>query len=277
MAGKAGEPGAARCDQRQEQRLLGPFRHLWWQNENTSHLPNLVDRRSFNDLLINVEPTAKTPEASLKSIHTASGFRAELMAQEPQVQDPIAFAFAPDGKQWLVEMGDYPLGIDGKGKFGGKIKFLESTKGDGKYDKATVFLDNLGFPTGVLPWRNGILVTCAPDIFFVENDGGKPGKREVLFSGFGQGNQQHRVNTLAWGLDNWIYVANGDSGGRVTSKKTGKTVDFAGRDLRIRPDTGEIKAESGQTQFGRNRDNWATGSAATTPTRCGISFCRTTI
>lgn len=231
-------------------------RHLWWQNENTSHLPNLVDRRSFNDLLINVEPTAKSPEASLASIRTAPGFRAELMAHEPQVQDPIAFAFAPDGKLWVVEMGDYPLGTDGKGKFGGKIKFLESTKGDGRYDKATVFLENLGFPTGVLPWRNGILVTCAPEIFFVENDGGKAGKKEVLFSGFGQGNQQHRVNTLAWGLDNWIYVANGDSGGRITSKKTGKTVDISGRDLRIRPDTGEIEAVTGQTQFGRSRDDW---------------------
>src|SRR5262249_31192076 len=121
----------------------------------------------------------------------------------------------PDGKLWVVEMGDYPLGIDGKGKFGGKIKFLESTRGDGKYDKATTFLDGLGFPTGVLPWRNGILVTCAPDIFWVENVNGKPGKMEVLFTGFNQGNQQHRVNSLVWGLDNWLYVANGDSGGNI--------------------------------------------------------------
>src|SRR5262249_15698850 len=96
----------------------------------------------------------------------------------------------------------------------------------------------------------------APEIFFVENDGGKPGKKNVLFSGFGQGNQQHRVNTLAWGLDNWIYVANGDSGGRITSKKTGKTVDISGRDPRIRPDTGEIETVTGQTQFGRTRDDW---------------------
>ena len=96
----------------------------------------------------------------------------------------------------------------------------------------------------------------------------------MLFSGFGQGNQQHRVNTLAWGLDNWIYVANGDSGGKITSTKTGKTVDFGGRDLRIRPDTGAIEAETGMTQFGRSRDDWATGSAAITPTRCGTTFWR---
>ena len=124
------------------------------------------------------------------------------------MQDPIAFAWGPDGKLWVVEMGDYPLGVDGKGKPGGRVKFLERTKGDGNYDKATVFLDDLGFPTGVLPWRKGVLVTCAPDIFYAEDtDGdGKADKKQVLFTGFNEGNQQHRVNGLVWGLDNWIYV-----------------------------------------------------------------------
>ena len=177
---------------------------------------------------------------------------------EPLVQSPIAFAWGPDGKLWVVEMGDYPLGVDGKGKPGGRVKFLESTKGDGKYDKATVFLDNLPFPTGVLPWRKGVLVTCAPDVFYAEDtDGdGKADKKTVLYTGFVQGNQQHRVNTLAPGLDNWIYVANGDSGGRIKSLKTGKVINISGRDLRIRPDDGSLDAVSGGTQFGRSRDDW---------------------
>ena len=97
-------------------------------------------------------PQAKSPEASLHSIRTRPGFEVELVAAEPLVQSPIAFAWGPDGKFWVVEMGDYPLGLDGKGRPGGRIKFLEDTDGDGKYDKATVFLENLEFPTGVLPW-----------------------------------------------------------------------------------------------------------------------------
>src|SRR5207302_10424686 len=121
-----------------------------------------VDRRSFNALLGEMEPAPRSPEASLKSIRVAAGFQVELVAAEPLVEDPIAFAWGPDGKLWVVEMGDYPLGVDGKGKAGGRIKYLESTKGDGKYDKATVFLDNLAFPTGVLPWRKGMLNTSAP-------------------------------------------------------------------------------------------------------------------
>src|SRR5208337_2069520 len=58
----------------------------------------------------------KSPADSLKCIKARPGFKAELMVAEPLVMDPIAFAWGPDGKFWVVEMGDYPLGIDGKGK-----------------------------------------------------------------------------------------------------------------------------------------------------------------
>src|SRR3954462_5543694 len=154
------------------------------------------------------------------------GFVAALMAAEALVQDPIALAFGADGKPWVVEMGDYPLGADGKGKAGGRVKFLDSTRGDGKYDKATLFLDNLSIPTGVLPWRKGVLVTCAPDILYAEDtDGdGKADKVEVLFTGFRPGNPQHRVYGLSYSLDNWVYGANGDSGGTIRSAKTGANV-----------------------------------------------------
>src|SRR5439155_22039915 len=201
-------------------------RHLWVQNEDTSLLKDLVDRRSFSDLLGDVEPTARSAAASLRSWQPRPGFTVELVAAEPLVQSPIAFAWGPDGQLWVVEMDDYPLGVDGKGKPGGRIKFLEDTNGTGKYDKATVFLDGLGFPTGVMPWGKGVIVTCAPEIFYAEDtDGdGKADVRRPLYVGFNEGNQQHRVNGLVWGLDNWVYGANGDSGGRVKSVKTGEVV-----------------------------------------------------
>jgi putative membrane-bound dehydrogenase-like protein len=272
IAGKAGEEGALPLIARNgtNNGFFAHSRSLWWQNETTNLLKDHVNRRSFNDLLMQVEPEAKSPEASLRALRPRPGFKAELVACEPLVQSPIAFAWGPDGKLWVVEMGDYPLGVDGKGKPGGRIKFLESTKGDGKYDKATVFLDGLAFPTGVLPWRKGVLVVCAPEIFYAEDtDGdGKADKKVVLYTGFTEGNQQHRVNGPVWGLDNWLYCANGDSGGRVKSVtplsprgrgvvgEGGKTVDLRGHDLRIRPDTGDLDLTSGQTQYGRNRDDW---------------------
>ena len=245
-----------------------------------------------------MEPGPKSPTESLKCIKMRPGFTVELMAAEPLVMDPIAFAWGPDGKLWVVEMGDYPLGAGGKNKPGGRIKFLEKTGKGGvgrpapsaktfsgepqataaaPYDKATVFLDNLGYPTGVHPWGKGVIVICAPDIFYAEDtDGdGKADNKIVLFTGFGEGNQQHRANGFAWGLDGWLYGANGDSGGVIkvvsplspSGKGAGgegpagaprgsKTVDIRGRDFRIKPDEGLIEAQSGQSQFGRARDDW---------------------
>ena len=260
MAGKAGDAGALPKIVRNGKNN-GFFVHsrgLWWQNEETARLPNLVEHRSFDNLMKDVEPRGKSPEAALRSMRVEPGFRAELAAQEPLVKDPIAFDWGADGRLWVLEMGDYPLGADGKGKPGGVVRILEDADGDGRYDRSTTFLDGLGIPAGIMAWRNGVLVACAPDIFYAEDrDGdGKADHREVLFTGFVEGNPQHRVNGFEMGLDGWVYGANGDSGGNVRSIKTGKTVSIRGRDFRFRPDTGEFEAESGQTQYGRHRDDW---------------------
>ena len=232
--------------------------HLWVQNEFTQNLPALVDRRSFEQLLADVPPLPKSAEDSLNSIQIISGLKVELVAAEPLVMDPVAFDWGVDGRLWVVEMADYPLGLDDKGEHGGRIKYLEDTNQDGQYDKATLFVDNLGFPSDVMPWRNGILVTAAPNIWYFEDTDhdGKADVKTVLFDGFAEGNQQHRVNGLRWGLDNWIYLANGDSDGIVHSTKTGDRINIAGRDLKLRPDTGEMIALAGETQHGRNRDDW---------------------
>jgi putative membrane-bound dehydrogenase-like protein len=204
------------------------------------------------------EPIAKSPDASLRSIQVRDGFTVELVAAEPLVMDPIALDWGSDGKLWVVEMGDYPLDSVDQGKAGGRVRVLEDTDNDGKYDKSTVFLDNLVYPTGVTVWHKGILVSAAPDVFYAEdtNGDGKADKREVLYSGFIRGNPQHRVNGFSWGLDNWLYLANGDSGGVVKSLKSGKMVRISGRDLRVRPDDGSLDPQTGGSQFGRNRDDW---------------------
>src|SRR5207237_9943074 len=171
LAGKPGDPGALPLISRGGTNAGAWFhsRHLWVQNEDTALLKDHVDRRAFNDLLSGIAPPARSPAESLHMLHPRPGFVAELVAAEPVVEDPIAFAWGPDGKFWVVEMGDYPLGTDGKGRPGGRVKVLSDPDEHGRYRKATIFLDNLPFPTGVLPWRNGVLVTCAPDIFYAED------------------------------------------------------------------------------------------------------------
>ena len=178
-------------------------RTLWVQNEDTAMLPDKVDRRTFDSLLSGLQPPPLSPEDSLKALHVKPGFKAQLVAHEPLVQDPIAFEWGADGKLWVVEMGDYPLGIDGKGTPGGIVRFLEDTNHDGIYDKSTVFLEGLNFPTGVIPWGKGVIISAAPQVFYAEDtDGdGKADVRKVLFTGFREGNQQHRVNGFEYGLE----------------------------------------------------------------------------
>ena len=183
----------------------------------------------------------------------------ERQPPEPMVIDPIYFDWSADGRLWVVEMRDYPLGIDGRGKPGGAIRVLEDTDGDGRYDKSSVFMENVNFPTGLMPWRNGILVCAPPDVFYSKDkDGdGKSDQIEKLFTGFGEGNQQHRANGFVYGLDNWVYGANGDSGGNIRSLKKGTTTNISGRDFRFRPEDGSFETVSGKTQFGRNGDEYS--------------------
>ena len=154
-------------------------------------------------------------EAALASMKVPTGYRVELVAAEPLVMDPVAFDWGPDGRLLVAEMRDYPNGLTWNGagdplnEPGGRIKVLSDTDGDGRYDQADVFLDGLNYPTGVKVWDRGVLVTAAPEIFYAEDtDGdGKADIKETWYSGFAESNQQHRVNGLAWGLDNWLHCA----------------------------------------------------------------------
>ncbi len=203
-----------------------------------------------------------SPAESMARIHLAPGYRVELVAAEPLVIDPVAIDWDSEGRLWVVEMADYPLGIDGKGQPGGRVRVLRDTNGDGRPDQSTVFADGLRFPTGLITWRDGVIVTASPEILFLrDTDGdGKADRREVLVSGLMEGNQQLRANGLRWGLDNWIYCAAGGhhighgTGTRLRTR-TGE-VAVGSRDFRFRPDTGELEPESGPSQFGRNRDDW---------------------
>ena len=210
------------------------------------------------------KPTPTDVSQALGTIHVRDGFAVELVAAEPLVMDPVAIDWGPDGKLWVVEMADYPLGMDGQGKPGGRVRFLEDTDRDGRYDKSTLFAAGLSFPNGILTWGRGVLVTAAPEIVYLEDStgDGKADVRRVLYSGFLEGNQQLRVNGLRWGLDNWIYCASGSHHGgygkdsKITSHLTGEKYQVGSRDFRIRPNSGDIDAQSGPSQFGRNRDDW---------------------
>jgi putative membrane-bound dehydrogenase-like protein len=227
----------------------------------------------FAELLKVPGPAPKSPQESLKALHVKPGFEAMLVATEPLVQDPVFIDWDAKGRMWVVEMGDYPFAPGEKTKDGsvgqekvsdlqtGRVKILEDLNGDGVYDKSTLFLDGLKHPTGLAPWKGGVFIANIPDIFYAEDtDGdGRCDKRETWFTGFTAGNPQHLVNGFSWGLDGWLYGANGDSGGDITCVKTGKRIALGTNDFRFDPRTGEFALEGGRSQYGKWRDdfgNW---------------------
>ena len=191
-------------------------------------------------------------------LKTHADLKAELVASEPFVASPVAIAFGHDRKLWVAEMYDYPEGLDGRFQPGGRIRLLESSRDDGVFDKSTVFLSGIPFPTGVAVWRNGILVCAAPDILYAEDTDGD-GKADLvrkLFSGFGTHNYQARVNSLEYGLDGWVYGSCGLFGGTISNDRGLLPVALGDRDFRIKPDDGIIEPATGRTQQGRVRNDW---------------------
>jgi putative membrane-bound dehydrogenase-like protein len=206
-----------------------------------------------------------TPEAERATFQLPADLEIQLVACEPHVLDPVHIAWDSSGKMFVCEMGDYP-----QEPAGGQIRLLEDRDGDGDgvIDHSTVFADDLHYPTSTLPYRGGVLVSAAPDILFLKDTDGdnKADVRKVLFTGFGEGNQQLRVNSLIWGLDGWVYGANGRSDGEVKcvaragdeplpEGATTQPVSIRGRDFRFHPELGVIEPTAGFSQFGHAFDD----------------------
>ena len=188
---------------------LGPFRSRTRSSRRRSRSPAVsrIPSRRIKP------PPALEPEAALKSFELAADLRIELAAAEPQITDPVAIAFDERGRMYAAEMRDYPLG-PGDGKpFDGRVRLLEDADGDGRFERSTVFAERIPYANGIACSQGGVYVTAAPDLLFLEDpDGdGRAEVRRVVFTGFRQGNSQHLVNSLARGLDNWIYANGGDS------------------------------------------------------------------
>ena len=203
------------------------------------------------------------PTAALKEFRLHPGFRIEVAAAEPQVVDPVAVRFDADGRMWVVEMGDYPNGPQPGQPPASRVRWLEDTDGDGRYETSRVFAEGLLFATGLQPWQDGVLVTVAGAVLFLrDTDGdGRADQRKEWYTGFKQENPQLRANHPTFAMNNRIYVANGLRGGVVTAVRpvaggTAKSVSVSGRDFRFDPRSGVYEAVNGNGQFGMTFDDY---------------------
>src|SRR5438046_9741276 len=92
----------------------------------------------FTAACTRTKPSASLdPAEFIATARIAPDCKLELAAREPNVVDPVALAFDADGRMFVVEMRDYPTGLDGKGSPGGRVKPLEDADVDVHLEKAT--------------------------------------------------------------------------------------------------------------------------------------------
>jgi putative membrane-bound dehydrogenase-like protein len=197
------------------------------------------------------------PDEALATFKVLEGFRIEQVAAEPLVASPVAMSFDADGRLYVVEMRDYSE--QDKERLG-RIRLLEDTNDDGRFDKATLFAEGLSWPTAVTCFDGGVFVGAAPDVVYLKDTDGD-GKADVVktvFTGFPRSNVQGLLNSLQWGPDNRIHGSASSSGGSIRRPDVpdGKPLSLNGRDFSFDPRTFDLRAESGGAQHGMTFDDW---------------------
>lgn len=166
-----------------------------------------------------------SPEDSQKHIQVPNGFSTTLFAAEPNIINPIAFAWDERGRLWVVQSQDYPHEL-ANDVGGDRITICEDTNGDGKADKFTDFATEQSLSTGIVVVKGGVIVAQAPEMVFLEDVDGddKMDKRTVLFDGFGTWDTHAGPSNLKYGYDNKIWGSVGYSG--FENEFSGETVNF---------------------------------------------------
>lgn len=165
-------------------------------------------------LVASAAPQPVTHQVKLNG-HTFTlreGFTIELAAGADLVPRPIAAAFDEKGHLYVTDSSGSNANVKEQlEKKPHRIVRLESTKGDGTFDKQTVFVKNVMFPEGCM-WLNGSLYVAAPPhiLKFTDTDGnGVADKEEVWFDGktlTGCANDLHGPYP---GPDGYIYWTKG--------------------------------------------------------------------
>jgi putative membrane-bound dehydrogenase-like protein len=168
----------------------------------------------------NTKPSGQpylTPQESLKRLQVPDGFEVKIAAAEPEVINPIAFTVDEKGRIWVVECYEYPKRTAAGKMPRDRIKVLESTRGDGVYDKVTIFAEGKDFPkpfdlaSGIEVGHGGVFLGAPPYLWFLQDtDGdGKADRFEILLEGFGSQDTHETLNTFHWGPEGRLYGLHG--------------------------------------------------------------------
>ncbi|MBI1317610.1 MAG: c-type cytochrome [Candidatus Hydrogenedens sp.] len=227
--------------------------------------------RDYAAELPRIAPTE--PAEALATFEVHPGFRMELVASEPLVRDPIAMDFDEHGRLFVVEMTGYSEQRD---ETPGDIRMLTDSDGDGIYDEAKTVVDNLPWATAVLCYKGGLFVGLPPDILYCRDTDGDEvmDSREVIFTGFSLENVQGMMNSLRWGIDNFVHGATGTSGAkfRRPAEPEADALVLRGRDFAFDPETYAYFAESGGGQHGMSYDRFGQKFMCSNSDHCQVTL-----
>lgn len=204
---------------------------------------------------------ANEPSEAVKTFKLRPGFRIELVASEPLIRSPVALDFDENGRMFVVEYPEYNQYANADFKTRGRVRMLEDTDGDGRFDKATTYVDNLNFAVALACYDGGIFVGAVPDILYCKdtNGDGVADIRTPIFTGFGKDHAgEGMLNSFRWGLDNRFHVATSGAGGSVrpSEPKDAKSVSVRGQGFLFNPRNQTFELTSGGGQHGMTMDDW---------------------
>ena len=163
------------------------------------------------------ESPVLSPEDSMKTFFMPPGYRVELVASEPMVEEPILIDWDADGRLWVIEERGYMQDLPATNERDpiGRVSVLEDTNDDGRMDKKTVFMDGLVLPRALKVLDHGVLIGEPPHLWLARDTNGdlKADTKELVVDTYGQelGNIEHNANSLTWALDNWLHTSEHNS------------------------------------------------------------------
>jgi putative membrane-bound dehydrogenase-like protein len=115
------------------------------------------------------------------------GFVAERVAGPPLVEFPMFACFDERGRLFVADS----LGVNPKGEqLGAKpahiIRLLEDTKGNSRFDRSTIFADQLTYPEGIVCHDGAVFTAAPPSVWRLEDTRGKgtADRRVELITGY---------------------------------------------------------------------------------------------
>ena len=157
----------------------------------------------------------RTPQEEAATFLLPAGYRLELVAADPDINNPAVIDWDGNGRMYVSEFRSYMIDADATREHDpiNRISRWEDTNGDGTYDRHTVFADGLVWPRMILTIDNDCLLTNethSDDVIKLcdTNGDGVADTKTVWYTGVGRGrdgNVEHEQAGFVWALDNWIY------------------------------------------------------------------------